>query len=111
MQQTLATLLRGWHSLRRATGGADVPRPGGKDLAAIERAQYLLAGAKDECFFHGHEPIPDGCYTVCGECWHAYVTEEELLEADAVAAEQVGAPPAAKASEVTFCPLCLHDLY
>lgn len=63
----------------------------------------------DECWFHGEEPIPPGCYKVCGECWHAFATAEDLLEAEREICARMGLTPAESAEDVVICPLCTHD--
>jgi hypothetical protein len=62
------------------------------------------------CFWHGEEPVPDGAYLVCGECWHCFVTDEELLAADRAMRIEVGLLGGpSSADEIRFCPLCSHD--
>lgn len=63
----------------------------------------------DQCWFHGEEPIPDGCYKVCYECGHAFATAEDLLEAERQICAQVGTTPVEKAEDVEICPLCTHS--
>lgn len=64
----------------------------------------------DWCAIHGVEPVPQGCYLVCPECWHAYATEEELLAAHREVEREFGLRPVACAADVVVCPLCSHDL-
>lgn len=56
------------------------------------------------CFWHGEEPIPEGAFLVCGECWHCWVTEEEFW-LDALT--EIGHKK--EAGPLYFCPLCSHD--
>lgn len=63
----------------------------------------------EECWFHGHEPIPADCYRVCLECWHAFATEEDLLAAEREICARMGIAPAEKAEDVWICPLCTHN--
>jgi hypothetical protein len=70
----------------------------------------MTTSTKDPgCFFHGEEPIPEGAYRVCGECWHCYNTPEDLLAEDAKMAQQYGFTPVSDPEQVPFCPLCTHD--
>lgn len=82
------------------------------------------------CWFHGHEPIPEGAYRVCGECWHCYNTIEDLVaEENTTRAEHLrdsdwqalgyrshdemaqGLQPITvdQVDKILFCPLCTHD--
>ncbi len=62
------------------------------------------------CFWHGEEPIPDGAYLVCGECWHCFDTPADLLTAVATMCTELGMTmTTVDADAVTFCPLCSHD--
>lgn len=80
------------------------------------------------CYFHGEEPIPEGAYRVCGECWHCYNTAEDLIAEDNRVREDMrlhanwralgyrsyddmasGLQPATTADNILFCPLCTHD--
>lgn len=59
----------------------------------------------NHCTHHGYEPMA-GAFRVCGECWHAFMTEVELVEADA----KWGFPPSLKSvGKIYSCPLCSHD--
>lgn len=55
-------------------------------------------------------------YRVCGECWHAYATADELIEADYAARRDIAAADGlAELVErrdpdlIHVCPLCTHD--
>lgn len=63
----------------------------------------------DRCWFHGDEPIPRGCYRVCLECGHAFVTAADLLEAERKICVAMELKPADSAEDVAVCPLCTHD--
>lgn len=82
---------------------------------------------KDQCAIHGYEPVPAGCFRICGECLHAYASEQELLDAhnDVLADMQArkrshkiplddlfeasATDPAVSADQVHCCPMCTHD--
>lgn len=76
-----------------------------------------MTGSADRCFFHGVEPVPNDCYRVCGECGHAFVTAEALLQAEHDVVEEINrasltdwrAVPSENADDIHFCPLCTHD--
>jgi hypothetical protein len=40
-------------------------------------AEWDAAG--EWCYIHGHEPVNGHPYLVCGECFHAYMTPEDLV--------------------------------
>lgn len=61
----------------------------------------------DGCWHHGHEPIPEGAYLVCGECGHCYVTEADLIETERQLYPDL--PVRASAATMWACPLCAHD--
>ena len=64
------------------------------------------------CWWHGPEPIPEGAYKVCGECWHCWPTAADF-EADAQKMiDEIGgmtSPWPGGLTTLTFCPLCSHD--
>jgi hypothetical protein len=63
------------------------------------------------CFWHGHEPIPDDAYVVCGECGHCWVTGDDLLADARLLCAEIGLTlPPGDPDKITFCPLCSHDL-
>lgn len=73
------------------------------------------------CFQHGYfEEAGPTDFTVCGECFHVFRTEEEfvalhnqwILEAKEMGAFPYDqAPPLHTSAErLFFCPYCLHDL-
>jgi len=64
------------------------------------------------CYFHGEEPIPEGAYRVCGECWHCYPTEKDLLDTyntELARVNQEPDSPVTNPDDIYFCPLCTHD--
>ena len=64
----------------------------------------------DFCYIHGYEPMPPQYYRICGECWHVYVTPEELVQKDLYQRASVSLPvEPMKAEDITICPECLHD--
>jgi hypothetical protein len=70
-------------------------------------AHICTPECKDFCYSCGkHEPIPEKFYRLCGECFHVFVTEEELLEADAKAS---GKERREHGELIQSCPLCIHD--
>lgn len=66
--------------------------------------------SQDVCFFHGHEPITDETYIVCGECWHAW-TARELLDAHNALLDElgIGGERETEPQAISTCPLCIHD--
>lgn len=56
------------------------------------------------------EPLRLGDYRVCGECFHVFRTEEELIER-ASRRWMVGADhsPTSVADSIAVCPICAHD--
>jgi hypothetical protein len=67
----------------------------------------------DDCAVHGHEPVPEGCYLVCGECRHAFATADELVRADQAVRESLEGSASAgpwPVDEIDVCPHCTHDL-
>lgn len=77
--------------------------------------------SEDWCAGHQrHEPVPEGVtpYRRCGECWHIFVTEQELIDADnemmnsIVGIEDgdgIVPLPKVKADQIWVCPVCCHD--
>jgi hypothetical protein len=70
---------------------------------------------KDYCAIHGYEPATKGCYKICGECWHCFVTEEELIEKDfrirAEISNHLGTAPEGpeeSGEQILICPECTH---
>lgn len=72
----------------------------------------------DWCAIHGHEPLPENYYKICGECLHCWPTREEFLAdvqknlADManVPVEWGPMPPrAATDDDEHVCPLCTHN--
>ena len=72
---------------------------------------------EDNCWHHGHEPIPEGAYRVCGECGHCFATEADLSQADFdvrhkayLAGFTDSYPTVLRSGEQIYsCPLCTHD--
>lgn len=74
------------------------------DTDGLQEVPY---GGDPGCFWHGPEPIPEGAFRVCNECWHCWPTVEDF-EADArkmFVQIGIGGDPAA----LIYCPLCAHD--
>lgn len=67
------------------------------------------------CFFHGVEPITAEHTTICGECGHAFTTDELIAEDLRVRLEiQCADGPSADlypqpVDQIFVCPLCSHD--
>jgi hypothetical protein len=63
----------------------------------------------DLCVEHyRHEPADEKTYRVCGECWHAFQTEEELIdEFNKVLPSEVRSVNSG--TQVFACPHCAHD--
>lgn len=55
------------------------------------------------CAVH-YKPEPAG-YLRCGECWHSFATEDELLDEDA----KWRGHRLTKGEDVFSCPVCIHD--
>lgn len=75
--------------------------------------QWPHAYSQEEfCAIHGYEPIPDGeiPYRICGECLHAFMTAEELVDKDAAMHREVfGVLRRSRPEEIYSCPECTHD--
>jgi hypothetical protein len=65
----------------------------------------------EHCYSHNaHEPIPEKYYRICGECWHVFVTPEELMAEHNNRLDEVGAPlGGCTVDQIPCCPLCTHD--
>lgn len=74
----------------------------------------------DWCWSHGRsEPVDDDTYRVCGECFHAFQTEADLIrEHNAELAEMrkrhsgeanAEISDATSGAEIWTCPHCIHD--
>jgi hypothetical protein len=60
------------------------------------------------CWSHeACEPVREGDYLVCGECFHIFRTPEELVDALMATSEPGRQRP--KAEDIFFCPHCIHD--
>lgn len=61
------------------------------------------------------EPLREGDYLVCGECFHVFRTSEELVSADVAIAQRVAEwngfdePDPRPADQIASCPVCAHD--
>ncbi len=55
------------------------------------------------------EPIPEGAYLVCGECFHYWATEDDLIRDTRNMQVEIGmSHPATVVLPVLFCPFCAH---
>lgn len=78
------------------------------------------------CGIHGEEPVPDKYYKICPECWHCFVTEQELIAKDLKARKETvrsqswindllnikpwnNLESAESGEDITICPECSHD--
>lgn len=62
------------------------------------------------CFFHHvDEPGGETAYVVCGECFHVYVTPEDLVTLATRPEAFLFSESIPKASEIYVCPLCAHE--
>ena len=69
-----------------------------------------MSDLRNTCAIHGYEPLPEKYYLVCGECWHVYVTEQDLMNEHDKLVEELGLTVfEVKAEQVHICPLCAHD--
>jgi hypothetical protein len=64
------------------------------------------------CFFHGVDEDfgtdDEAVGITCGECGHLYTSGQAIVDAYMQDTELVsGGPP--RWTDITFCPLCLHD--
>jgi hypothetical protein len=56
------------------------------------------------------EPLREGDYLVCGECWHVFRTATELVEMDlAIARKYELHADHRPADQIASCPVCAHD--
>jgi len=64
-----------------------------------------------ECQIHHVIEISDeNTYRECGECWHVFQTEEQLVNARNRVWEEMGSSHrVVKGNEVYACPECAHD--
>lgn len=67
--------------------------------------------SEDLCYIHGYEPLPDKYYRMCGECFHCFVTEQELVQKDLDVRREAFGPDAEvmQAEDIHTCPECTHD--
>lgn len=101
-----------------------------EDCAGFKDDKHKLAGVC-ESFCWGHmacEPLPadNSHYQVCGECFHVFVSADELLTMHNEKSKEaydkwasdpvfgvVGKPqpfqPETDVNNVYFCPVCVHD--
>lgn len=56
-------------------------------------------------------PPDGGAFRECGECWHLYATEADLVAATNDLIAQCGFPVPAheNADKIYSCPFCIHD--
>jgi hypothetical protein len=57
------------------------------------------------CAAHGVIEYVHDPYRVCGECWHRFTSEADLLDQDAANR----AVRLASGDDVYLCPVCTHD--
>ena len=71
-----------------------------------ETAECGAAGV--HCYSHNRDEA-DGAQA-CGECYHSWPTDADLLADHNRVAVEHGFSPAAFLAEVFVCPFCAHDL-
>lgn len=68
-----------------------------------------MSPGPDWCYSHGRdEPMTPGA-PVCGECLHAWSSNDELLHDDNALRSRLGCPLVASVDAVFCCPFCAHD--
>lgn len=82
-----------------------------KVLPSFSPESMVVTMSNDQCYIHGHEPIPDGYFKICGECWHVFPTAQALIDDDlAVRREYLGpAMGPDPVEDIHICPHCTHD--
>lgn len=57
------------------------------------------------------EPLREGDYRICGECFHVFRTPAELVGADLAVVRRLGEdePDPRPADQIAVCPVCAHD--
>jgi hypothetical protein len=72
--------------------------------------QVTASCADVHCAWHEDDEDPANAIRVCFECWHAYLTLDEIRQAwIAGAPPELRDEPAPPAEEIYSCPLCMHD--
>lgn len=71
-------------------------------------------GVSDDewCWYHNRsESIPEGgAYQICGECFHCFDTERDLIEATRKTQLDAGlSHGVVVVLPILFCPLCAYD--
>lgn len=71
----------------------------------------LASKDNDHCYVHGYEPLPKEWYRICVECWHCFITKEELVAKDLEIRRACGDPTAEPMDpdQIYICPVCTHD--
>jgi hypothetical protein len=67
---------------------------------------------EDWCYAHYRcEPLRDGDYRICFECFHVFRTADELIAAHRAVLEQIGSTlnPRTDPEAIFSCPECSHD--
>lgn len=89
--------------------------PGG--LGCLDRDLDIATYGSEHCYAHNvDEPSRPDDYRTCGECFHVFRTEQELIEAwlatvapvihDGRPTEPVAIPTG---EQIYACPHCVHD--
>lgn len=58
------------------------------------------------CWIHDVDEPEEGAFRVCGECFHVFMTAEELIQADSKWYEDGRRNDPER---IWSCPLCTHD--
>jgi hypothetical protein len=118
---SLPGLREGDQAIRDRSGGSgfDAERYRRRAPAeAIRSPEAAAAAGRHWCAGCGQTENPDGAYRICGECFHVFPSEDELIRQDyemklagrALFEDDRGAPePATNGDEVWICPVCCHD--
>ena len=63
------------------------------------------------CAIHNCEEEPVAGGIKCGECWHLFPIEQDLIDEYVKMLEETGQIKVQinSVDQVLFCPLCLHD--
>lgn len=74
--------------------------------AAVDAALDAIEDANTWCAYHNAaEPYVDDA-PICGECWHQFQSDQDLVDQHNA---EPGIRQAATAADVFACPLCTHD--
>lgn len=98
-----------------------MPEPSEIDRTKVKHRPDERCATNAHCWSHNVDELDQpGDYRVCGECWHIFRTEEDLLQAnkDLLEAMRIATPkhlryqvpvPEASGERIYSCPFCTHD--